>query len=109
MLGKAKGAGVATIVARESIGMRTTGGISATYDYIADVQPESGSPAFRGMGGGGARGTGGTGLGTTVADPSATAGSVQPGVGPGANATGIGQTNVTSTPCAVVVTPRFTG
>jgi hypothetical protein len=27
--------------------MRTTGGISATYEYIADVQPDSGAPAFR--------------------------------------------------------------
>ena len=27
--------------------MRTTGNISATYEYIADVQPDSGAPAFR--------------------------------------------------------------
>ena len=39
--------GVATIVARKDVGPRTTGNISATYEYIADVQPESGAPVFR--------------------------------------------------------------
>lgn len=47
MVGRGAEPGVATIVARKNVGMRTTGGISATYEYIADVQPDSGGPAFR--------------------------------------------------------------
>jgi hypothetical protein len=47
VLGREAEPGVATIVARKNVGMRTTGGISATYEYIADVQPDSGGPAFR--------------------------------------------------------------
>ena len=46
-MGRGAEPGVATIVARKNVGMRTTGGISATYEYIADVQPDSGGPAFR--------------------------------------------------------------
>jgi hypothetical protein len=47
VFGRGAESGVATIVARKDVGMRTTGGISATYEYIADVQPDSGEPAFR--------------------------------------------------------------
>jgi len=71
----------------------------------------SGAPAGRpgGPGGPGGAGLGGTGLGTTVADPSAVAGSVQPGVGPGPDANGNGQVTITTAPCGVLVTPKFTG
>jgi hypothetical protein len=39
--------GVATIVARKDVGLATTGGVSATYEYVADVHPDGDDQPFR--------------------------------------------------------------
>ena len=47
MFGRGGKPGTATIVARKSVGMATTGHISATYEYVADVKPDDNAEPFR--------------------------------------------------------------